>query len=43
VHELGDVLAWLVSLANQIGIDLDHAAQRFVSGCPACAATPCVC
>jgi NTP pyrophosphatase (non-canonical NTP hydrolase) len=25
-HELGDVLAWLASLATQLGVDLDEAA-----------------
>ncbi len=31
VHELGDVLAWLTSLAHQLGISLDEAAQRYVT------------
>lgn len=43
VHELADVLAWLASLANQLGIDLDEAAARYAAGCPKCAATPCAC
>lgn len=43
VHELGDVLAWLASLANQLGIDLDEAAGRYAAGCPKCAETPCTC
>ena len=43
VHELGDVLAWLASLANQLGIALDEAAGRYAEGCPKCGATPCVC
>ena len=30
LHELGDVLAWLSSLANQMGLSLDEAAQRYV-------------
>lgn len=30
LHELGDVLAWLASLANQLGLSLDDAAQRYV-------------
>ena len=34
VHELGDVLAWLASLANQLGIGLDEAVARYGSGCP---------
>ena len=42
VHELGDVLAWLASLAGQLGIDLDEAAARYADGCPRCGATrPC--
>jgi NTP pyrophosphatase (non-canonical NTP hydrolase) len=43
VHELGDALAWLASLASQLGISLDEAAARYAAGCPACGATPCVC
>jgi NTP pyrophosphatase (non-canonical NTP hydrolase) len=43
VHELGDVLAWLASLANQLGIPLAEAADRYTNGCPRCAATPCEC
>ena len=43
VHELGDVLAWLASLANQIDIDLDDAIARFRDGCPKCGAIPCGC
>jgi NTP pyrophosphatase (non-canonical NTP hydrolase) len=43
VHELGDVLAWLASLAGQLGIDLDEAAARYAAGCPRCGALPCTC
>jgi len=43
VHELGDVLAWLASLANQLGLSLDDAAARYDEGCPRCMATPCAC
>ena len=28
-HELGDVLAWLASLANQLDLSLDDAAARY--------------
>ena len=42
-HEIADVFAWLASLANQIGIDLQDAAGRFAGGCPKCGATPCEC
>lgn len=30
LHELGDVLAWLASLANQLDLSLEDAAQRYV-------------
>lgn len=43
LHELGDVLAWLTSLAEQLGLSLDDAAQRYAAGCPRCHATPCAC
>lgn len=43
VHELGDVLAWLASLAGQLGIDLDEATARYAAGCPRCGAMPCAC
>jgi NTP pyrophosphatase (non-canonical NTP hydrolase) len=42
-HELADVLAWLASLADQLGLSLDDAAQRYATGCPRCAAKPCTC
>jgi NTP pyrophosphatase (non-canonical NTP hydrolase) len=42
-HELGDVLAWLASLANQLGVSLDDAVARYADGCPRCRATPCAC
>jgi len=34
LHELGDVLAWLSSLANQLGLSLEDAAQRYVTDPP---------
>jgi NTP pyrophosphatase (non-canonical NTP hydrolase) len=43
LHELGDVLAWLASLANQLGLALDEAVRRYESGCPRCGGVPCVC
>lgn len=43
LHELGDVLAWLASLAEQLGLSLDDAAQRYADGCPRCASRPCTC
>lgn len=41
--ELSDVLAWLVTLASQLEIDLADAAERYAHGCPKCGATPCAC
>ncbi len=29
LHELGDVLAWLASLANQLDLTLDDAMERY--------------
>ena len=43
VAEFADVLAWLASLADQAGVDLDAAAQRYAGGCPRCGASPCDC
>jgi NTP pyrophosphatase (non-canonical NTP hydrolase) len=43
LHELGDVLAWLASLANQLGLRLDDAVARYAPGCPRCRTAPCVC
>jgi NTP pyrophosphatase (non-canonical NTP hydrolase) len=43
LHELGDVLAWLASLANQLDLSLAEAAARYAGGCPRCASTPCGC
>ncbi len=43
LHELGDVLAWLASLANQLGLSMDDAVERYRDGCPRCASVPCGC
>ena len=43
VHEFADVLAWLASLANQMGVDLNTAIQRYAKGCPRCGSIPCGC
>lgn len=42
-HEFGDVIAWVATLANQMGIDLSHAVARYENGCPRCASLPCTC
>ena len=43
LHEVGDVLAWLASLTDQLGLSFDGAAGRYRSGCPRCRAIPCAC
>lgn len=43
LHEFSDVLAWLASLANQLGISLDEAVARYAAGCPKCGRVPCCC
>lgn len=42
-HEFGDVLAWLMSLANVEDIDLEQAMARYAEGCPRCGTSPCGC
>ena len=42
-EEFGDVLAWLVSLASIMGVDMDEAAAKYANGCPKCGRTPCAC
>jgi NTP pyrophosphatase (non-canonical NTP hydrolase) len=42
--EFADVLAWLATLANIAGVDLEKAVQaKYGSGCPGCRQSPCVC
>jgi NTP pyrophosphatase (non-canonical NTP hydrolase) len=43
LHELGDTLAWLASIANQLDLLLDDAMARYAAGCPSCDAIPCRC
>jgi len=43
VHEFGDVIAWVATLANQMGVDLTEAVQRYAAGCPRCGSMPCTC
>ena len=42
-HEVSDALAWLTTVADFAGVDLDDAASRYAGGCPRCGAKPCVC
>jgi NTP pyrophosphatase (non-canonical NTP hydrolase) len=42
--EFADVLAWLATLANGAGVDLEEAVQaKYGSGCPGCSQVPCTC
>lgn len=42
--EFADVIAWLASLANVIGIDLEKAAlNKYADKCPKCMQSPCQC
>jgi NTP pyrophosphatase (non-canonical NTP hydrolase) len=43
-EEFADVLAWLATMANMVGVDLEAAVQdKYGSGCPGCRQSPCVC
>lgn len=43
-EEFADVIAWLVSLANITGIDLEKAARnKYNEKCPKCLSNPCQC
>jgi NTP pyrophosphatase (non-canonical NTP hydrolase) len=42
--EFADVIAWLASLANIMGIDLEKAAlNKYPHKCPKCQSAPCQC
>jgi NTP pyrophosphatase (non-canonical NTP hydrolase) len=43
LHELGDVIAWLTSVANLAGLSMEEAAARYAKGCPRCGQIPCAC
>ena len=43
-EEFADVIAWLASLANVTGIDLEQAAlKKYDNKCPKCGHAPCEC
>ncbi len=43
-HEFADVLAWLATLANVVGVDLEAAVrEKYGGGCPGCGQSPCAC
>jgi NTP pyrophosphatase (non-canonical NTP hydrolase) len=42
--EFADVVAWLATLANIAGVDLETAVRtKYGGGCPGCGKTPCEC
>jgi NTP pyrophosphatase (non-canonical NTP hydrolase) len=42
--EMADVLAWLATLANLRGVDLEAAVRsKYLGGCPGCGSVPCAC
>ena len=44
VGEFADVLAWLTTIANAVGVDLTEAVlQKYGSGCPGCGRFVCAC
>ncbi|MCY2993332.1 MAG: nucleotide pyrophosphohydrolase [Planctomycetota bacterium] len=44
VGEFADVLAWLTTIANVVGVDLSEAVLRkYGSGCPGCGHLVCTC
>jgi NTP pyrophosphatase (non-canonical NTP hydrolase) len=43
-EEFADVIAWLASLANIAGVDLENAAlEKYPHKCPKCLHAPCKC
>ncbi len=43
-QEMADVMAWLVSMANLLEIDLeDELQKKYPRVCPLCSSIPCVC
>lgn len=42
-EEFGDVMAWLVSLGNLCGVDVEEGVKKYLSGCPKCGNNPCDC
>ena len=44
VGEFADVLAWLTTIANVVGVDLTQAVlQKYGAGCPGCGRLVCTC
>ena len=41
--EFADVYAWLMTLANLAGVDIEEALQKYAKGCCGCGTVPCSC
>jgi NTP pyrophosphatase (non-canonical NTP hydrolase) len=42
--EMADVIAWLASMANLLGIDLEaELLEKYHRVCPLCSSSPCAC
>lgn len=41
--EFADVLAWVATLANVEGVDLEMAVRKYTEGCPGCREMVCQC
>lgn len=41
--EFADAAAWLFTVANLAGIDMEEAIGKYGVGCPKCGKTPCEC
>jgi NTP pyrophosphatase (non-canonical NTP hydrolase) len=43
-EEMADVFAWMVSLANMLGVDVEKAClTKYPMKCPRCGDSPCTC
>lgn len=42
-EEVSDVVAWTVSVATLMGVDVEAAVSRYAAGCPKCGQIPCAC
>ena len=43
-EEIADTLAWLISVTNLLGIDIERSfLRRYGDGCPKCGSSPCKC
>lgn len=41
--EFADVYAWLMTLANLCGVDMEEALAKYATGCSGCGQIPCAC